>query len=389
MIEKCVSHAAQFQNYHFKYYLGLQPTDYRFLKSDLVHLLKLPISAMQDSGVMKKDIDYIWPERLEGGAKKEQVLNERGVRTIIYWQRMRNAGTQRMDDFEAWLTDLTGNVTAIRGDGYVLVIPPDNWEFDEPGTRLVQKLRTPPRAPLYVPRVTTQVLPPVQPTAAPKTLPEDTTKDTKVRFQESDLQSFSWHGHDFRCLILNDVTWFLAGDVTDAFAYSNSNNAIKYHAVEDDREKFSVIFSGDRARDIWFINESGLYALVLGSKLPEAQAFKHFVTSEVLPALRKTGTYTLPTHTLPAPSEPLEAPVTMEEPMHMESNTANTMRLFEEAQGVFYLSLRMGLTRDESIDAALESLQPSLRISVAPLRKLFEKMDARKAVIRPAPRLEP
>jgi prophage antirepressor-like protein len=90
-------------------------------------------------------------------------------------------------------------------------------------------------------------------------------------------------------------TFFVGKDVAKALGYSKPLNAIAMHVDEDDSLKQGLIDSKGRVQQAIFINESGLYALVLSSKLPQAKAFKRWVTSEVLPQIRMTGGY-IPTH---------------------------------------------------------------------------------------------
>ena len=84
---------------------------------------------------------------------------------------------------------------------------------------------------------------------------------------------------------------FVGKDVATALGYSKPLNAIAMHVDEDDSLKWGLIDSKGRKQQAIFINESGLYALILSSKLPQAKAFKRWVTSEVLPQIRKTGDY--------------------------------------------------------------------------------------------------
>ena len=89
--------------------------------------------------------------------------------------------------------------------------------------------------------------------------------------------------------------WFVAKDVADILKYSNQSKAIQQHVDEDDRIKQQIPTSqnGRLVAATWLINESGLYSLILSSKLPTAKKFKRWVTGEVLPAIRKTGKYEL------------------------------------------------------------------------------------------------
>lgn len=93
-----------------------------------------------------------------------------------------------------------------------------------------------------------------------------------------------------RTLTLNDEPWFVGKDVAKILGYVDTNKAIAMHVDEDDKLNDKTALSlGQRGG--WFINESGLYSLILSSKLPSAKKFKRWVTSEVLPSLRKTGQY--------------------------------------------------------------------------------------------------
>lgn len=93
-----------------------------------------------------------------------------------------------------------------------------------------------------------------------------------------------------RTLVIDNEPWFVGKDVADVLGYADTNQAIRKHVDNEDR--LTRRFDGTgQSRDMTIINESGLYSLVLSSKLPSAKKFKRWVTSEVLPALRKTGQY--------------------------------------------------------------------------------------------------
>ena len=84
--------------------------------------------------------------------------------------------------------------------------------------------------------------------------------------------------------------WFLGKDVAKALGYSDPQKAMKMHVDVGDKLTRQIVVSGQN-RNVIFINESGLYSLILSSKLPQAKEFKRWVTSEVLPQIRKTGGY--------------------------------------------------------------------------------------------------
>ena len=84
--------------------------------------------------------------------------------------------------------------------------------------------------------------------------------------------------------------WFVGKDVAEALGFSNTRDAIKRHVDDDDKGVTKHDTLGGK-QDLAVINESGVYALIFGSKLPRAKEFKHWVTSEVLPSIRKYGVY--------------------------------------------------------------------------------------------------
>lgn len=96
-----------------------------------------------------------------------------------------------------------------------------------------------------------------------------------------------------RSLEHNGTIYFIAKDVASALGYSNVRDAISKHVDQEDKGVANCDTLGGN-QQMTIINESGLYSLVLGSKLPTAKAFKRWVTSEVLPAIRKTGAYVQP-----------------------------------------------------------------------------------------------
>ena len=102
---------------------------------------------------------------------------------------------------------------------------------------------------------------------------------------------------EVRSLVINDEPWFVGKDVAKALGYENPSKAIRDHVEEEDKkvgvQNVTPYISDNLGRKQYptFINESGVYSLIFGSKLPSAKKFKHWVTSEVLPTLRKTGSY--------------------------------------------------------------------------------------------------
>lgn len=100
---------------------------------------------------------------------------------------------------------------------------------------------------------------------------------------------------ELRTVEIDGVVWFVGKDVAEALGYSKSRNAIAAHVDEEDKTHAPIQGGcSTGVQDTIVINESGLYALILSSKLPSAKEFKHWVTSEVLPSIRKTGGYVNP-----------------------------------------------------------------------------------------------
>lgn len=98
---------------------------------------------------------------------------------------------------------------------------------------------------------------------------------------------------DIRTVTIENEPWFVGKDVATALGYSNPQKAVRDHISEEDRGVNEMDTPSGR-QNLAIINESGLYALIFGSKLESAKRFKHWVTSEVLPAIRKTGSYQNP-----------------------------------------------------------------------------------------------
>lgn len=116
-----------------------------------------------------------------------------------------------------------------------------------------------------------------------------------------DLQLFNFENQQVRTLKINDEPYFVGKDVANILGYADSTRAINQHVDKEDRKSLSYKASGDLVPSLWekkndfsnkvLITESGVYSLIFGSQQPNAKRFKHWVTSEVLPAIRKHGAY--------------------------------------------------------------------------------------------------
>ena len=126
-----------------------------------------------------------------------------------------------------------------------------------------------------------------------KIIEVDTTKEEKTN--NSDITVFTNDNFgNIRTIEINGEPWFVGKDVAAALGYTDVKHAILDHVDSDDRVNSKTQGQNDPEfgqRGTWLINESGLYSLILSSKLPSAKEFKHWVTSEVIPTIRKTGGY--------------------------------------------------------------------------------------------------
>ena len=106
-----------------------------------------------------------------------------------------------------------------------------------------------------------------------------------------DVQLFTFENHKVRTLTIDDEPYFVAKDVATILGYKKSRNAIANHVDDYDKRHAPIKGPLGGTQKVTIINESGLYSLILSSKLPNAKKFKRWVTSEVLPAIRRHGAY--------------------------------------------------------------------------------------------------
>ncbi|WP_434785367.1 phage antirepressor [Lactobacillus iners] len=107
---------------------------------------------------------------------------------------------------------------------------------------------------------------------------------------DNEIQIFNFENNEIRALNVGGQPYFVGKDVADILGYTNSSKALADHVDEEDKlNNESLVSLGQRGG--WLINESGLYSLILSSKMPNAKKFKRWVTSEVLPAIVHKGVY--------------------------------------------------------------------------------------------------
>lgn len=98
---------------------------------------------------------------------------------------------------------------------------------------------------------------------------------------------------NIRIVEIDGEPWFVGKDVADALGYSNTRDALDRHVDSEDKATVGI-HDGSQKRNVTVINLSGVYSLILSSKLPSAKKFKHWLTSEVLPSIQKHGAYMTP-----------------------------------------------------------------------------------------------
>ena len=108
---------------------------------------------------------------------------------------------------------------------------------------------------------------------------------------DSNVQLFAFEGSQVRALEIKNEPWFVGKDIAEILGYKKARNAIAQHVDDEDKKEAPIQGTLGGTQSMTIINESGLYSLILSSKMPNAKKFKHWVTSEVLPTIRKHGAY--------------------------------------------------------------------------------------------------
>ena len=119
-------------------------------------------------------------------------------------------------------------------------------------------------------------------------------KSTDSQQESNEVMTFNFSESQgkIRSLIIDKSPWVVAKDICDVLEISNSRDALI--KLDDDEKLMSVLPTSGQNRKMWLVNESGLYALIMRSNKPQAKVFRKWVTSEVLPAIRKKGRYVQP-----------------------------------------------------------------------------------------------
>ncbi len=127
------------------------------------------------------------------------------------------------------------------------------------------------------------------------------SKQEELIMTDTEVQVYDFEGNDVRTMMMDEEPWFLGKDIASALEYKKTQNAIERHVDAEDKKTLTwqacpetghtKIWKGNDHSNKTIINESGMYSLIMGSKLDSAKRFKHWVTSEVLPSIRKHGIY--------------------------------------------------------------------------------------------------
>ena len=190
----------------------------------------------------------------------------------------------------------------------------------------------------------------------------------------SAIAIFSFENSQVRTTGTAENPLFVAVDIATVLGYSNARKAIYAHVDEEDRLKATVETEGGK-QEVVCVNESGLYALIFGSKLESAKRFKRWVTSEVLPAIRKTGQYRCAT-TPQIPSEYL----TVEHQYRIQSEVAKRVHKDDVRYQTVYQALKARFQvpkytyiLDKDFEAAVEFIRTcELRVPEKPQEEKAE-----------------
>lgn len=174
---------------------------------------------------------------------------------------------------------------------------------------------------------------------------------------------------EIRTVEIGGEPWFVGKDVAEVLGYKDTADSIKKHVDDEDKLTRRFTDSG-QSREMYIINESGLYSLILSSKLPNAKAFKRWVTSEVLPAIRKHGLYATD-ELLDNPDLIIQMASKLKEErearkaLEVENDTMKPKALFADAVSASHTSILVGdlakLLRQNGVDIGANRLFEKLR----------------------------
>lgn len=184
---------------------------------------------------------------------------------------------------------------------------------------------------------------------------------------------FIFEGKQVRTLLIDNKPYFVGKDVADVLGYKNGSRDINTHVDDEDKLKYQIGTAG-QMREQLIITESGVYSLILSSKLPAAKRFKHWVTSDVLPSIRREGAYVTPQTAYEWMAEPdnmikfLEKYKSAQQEvrrLHDENQVMQPKALFADAVSVSSTSILVGdlakLLKQNGVDIGANRLFQWLR----------------------------
>lgn len=187
-----------------------------------------------------------------------------------------------------------------------------------------------------------------------------------------------------RCLEIDNEPWFVGKDVASILGYTNPRKAIIDHVDEEDKtDGVTIRDSIGREQTPVCINESGLYSLILSSKLSSAKQFKRWVTSEVLPELRKTGSYSIQNFTGLSPEtialmKATEALVMIEKKQNeLESRVDNTNQRIDSISDLIVLSPKNWRIESEKIIMMIAEARGGTQYIAVTRKEIYNAMDQR------------
>ena len=184
------------------------------------------------------------------------------------------------------------------------------------------------------------------------------------------ISSWSYDDQLIRSLVHNGEPWFVGRDIAKALGYEKPENALAAHVFDEDKTTTLIQGSGSNYKsNTTIINESGLYSLIFGSKLETARQFKRWVTNEVLPAIRKTGSYTKQTNEAERAQRYLHQTNANTQGLHAESGIiGQQIRLLDRVERL----ADRGLIKKESFLSVVEAFNARAR-TLEPLVNIREK----------------
>lgn len=195
---------------------------------------------------------------------------------------------------------------------------------------------------------------------------------------------FSFENSKVRTLGTPDLPLFVAIDVASALGFQKPSNAVFQHVDTEDLIKQEITDKLGRAQTVNCVNESGLYALIFGSKLESAKRFKRWVTSEVLPAIRKTGRYEAPTTITPAEQLQIQQAVAR----RAKTSSANYQTIYRAIKVRFQIPRYTELPRCQFAEClkfidAVDLKVPEAKTAAAPKQKPRELPKSGKPNLTP------